>query len=251
MSRTAALSALLLLCVACASAEDPALEKVRKLVEKSLPGIAAEDVQPSPVPGLFEVRKGSAYAYLTADGKYLIQGDLMDLESGRQLTEERRQESRLAVLKELGQDKMIGYGPKDAKYAVTVFTDIDCGYCRKLHREMDQYNARGIRVNYLFFPRSGPETPSFYKAEQVWCAPNREQALTAAKQGAEPKNTRSCKNPILQHYEAGEQLGINATPMIILPDGELVRGYMPASALAARLAGTGWDKIGAAEGAVN
>lgn len=234
--------ALLFLCVSCATAEDSELEKVRSKVEKALPGVSRADVQSSPIPGLYEVRKGHAFGYVSADGRYLIQGDLMDLESGEQLTEKRRMRDRLEVLATIGKDDVIAFGPKDAKYEITVFTDIDCGYCRKLHREMADFNAKGIAVRYLFFPRSGPDTPSFHKAQAVWCSADRQKALTDAKMGLPlPTEDTSCKNPVLRHYQAGEQLGVNATPMIILPDGELVRGYVPATALVARLKAGDWN----------
>jgi thiol:disulfide interchange protein DsbC len=117
-----------------------------------------------------------------------------------------------------------------------VFTDIDCGYCRKLHSEMAQYNARGIGIRYLFYPRSGPNTESFSAAQAVWCSTDRKEALTQAKRGMHISAPTSCPNPVQQQYDAGEALGINATPMMVLPDGEIVRGYVPAPTLAQRLA---------------
>ncbi len=227
-----------LACAACAQATDPQLEKVRKDVVENLPGsgITGEHITPSVAPGLYQIQKGSEFGYVTADGRYLIFGDMLDLQTGEQVTERLRSESRLAVLKQFGPDQVIEFAPKNPKYFITVFTDIDCGYCRKLHSEMKQYNEVGIGVRYVFFPRSGPNSPSFEEAEQVWCSADRREALTKAKLGIPPKAAGNCPNPVQQHYAAGEAIGVNATPTLVLPDGEIVRGYVRAAPLAARLA---------------
>lgn len=236
MKRTVSALVLLLACAGCAQAEDPKLDKVRKNVVANLPGVTAEMVTPSVAPGVYQVQKGGQFAYVTGDGRYLIQGDMVDLVTGEEVTEKQREGARLAVLKQFGPDQVIEFPGKAPKYWVTVFTDIDCGYCRKLHSEMDQYNAQGIGIRYVFFPRSGPNTESFEQAKAVWCSADRREALTQAKRGVHIKAPTSCPNPVQKHYEAGEALGINATPMLILPDGEIVRGYVRAQALGARLA---------------
>jgi thiol:disulfide interchange protein DsbC len=228
--------AALLACAACAQADDPQLEKVRKDVVAKMPGVAAENVTPSAAPGIYQIQKGSDYGYVTGDGRYLIYGDMVDLKTGEEITERQRGETRMAVLKQFGPDQVIEFAPKDPKYFVTVFTDIDCGYCRKLHSEIKQYNDAGIGIRYLFFPRSGPNTPSFMEAKAVWCSADRREALTQAKRGVPIKAATSCANPVQEHYHAGEQIGINATPTMILPDGEIVRGYVRAQPLAERLA---------------
>lgn len=226
----------LLACAACAQAGDSQLEKVRKDVVAKMPGIPPEAVTKSVAPGIYQVQKGTDYGYVTGDGRYLIYGDMIDLQTGEEITERQRGAARTAVLKQFGPDQVIEFSPKDAKYVVTVFTDIDCGYCRKLHSEMQQYNDAGIAIRYLFFPRSGPNTPSFQEAKSVWCSGDRREALTQAKRGVPVKAPTNCPNPVQQHYEAGESIGVNATPTMILPDGEVVRGYVRAAPLAARLA---------------
>ena len=226
----------LLACAACAQAGDSQLEKVRKDVVAKMPGIAPEAVTQSAAPGIYQVQKGTDYGYVTADGRYLIYGDMVDLHTGEEITERQRGAARTAVLRQFGPDQVIEFAPKDPKYFVTVFTDIDCGYCRKLHSEIQQYNDAGIGIRYLFFPRSGPNTPSFQEAKQVWCSADRRDALTKAKRGLPIAAKPNCPNPVQQHYEAAESIGVNATPTMILPDGEIVRGYVHASALAARLA---------------
>jgi len=107
-----------------------------------------------------------------------------------------------------------------------VFTDIDCGYCRKLHADMDKYNAQGIRVRYLFYPRAGLRSESYRKAVSVWCADDRKAAMTAAKTGR-PLPARSCVNPVADQYNLGRQLGVRGTPALVLEDGEIIPGYVP------------------------
>lgn len=232
------LTVVTLMAAGCAQAGDPELEKVRKGVSGKLPGVAPENVTPSAAPGLYQVQQGQQFGYVTRDGRYFIHGDMIDLVTGEEITEQLRGASRAAVLKQFGPDEVIEFAPKNPKYFITVFTDIDCGYCRKLHAEMKQYNDLGIGVRYLFYPRSGPNTPSFDQARSVWCSGDRREALTQAKRGAHIK-PMSCPNPVQRHYEAGEALGINATPTLVLPDGEMVRGYVRAEPLLARLTSGG------------
>lgn len=238
MNRVFPVLVLLLVSTGGTGAEDPNLDKVRKAIATKLPGVEA--VTPSAVPGLYQLQKGQSFAYVTGDGRYLIQGDMVDLVTGELITEKQRRTVRLAALKEFGPKSVIEFAPKKPKYTVTVFTDIDCGYCRKLHSEMSEYHDQGIAVRYLFFPRSGPDTESFSKAESVWCSKDRKEALTQAKLGLPIKAPSTCSNPILKHYETADALGVDATPTMILPNGEVVRGYVPAAALASRLATGDW-----------
>jgi thiol:disulfide interchange protein DsbC len=229
--------AALVLLAACASAEDPQLEKVRKAVAASptLQGVTPDMVTPSMAPGLYQIRKGSAFGYVTADGRYLITGDMIDLVTGEELTEKQRSGARVAVLNQFGPEDVIEFPAKNVKHVVTVFTDIDCGYCQRLHQQVGEYNAQGITIRYLFYPRSGPGSPSFQQAQSVMCSADRREALTQAKRGRRITTASTCKNPVERHYLAGDSLGINATPMLVLQDGEIVRGYVPPTTLAARL----------------
>jgi thiol:disulfide interchange protein DsbC len=237
MNRTFVSVVALLAVAACAQAGDSQqLEKVRKNVVERVPGITAESITQSNAPGLYQIQRGQEYGYVTADGRYMIFGDMVDLVTGEEITERQRGAARLAVLKQFGSDQVIEFAPKDPKFFVTVFTDIDCGYCRKLHAEMKQYNDAGIGIRYLFYPRFGPNSPPYQQAQAVWCSGDRREALTQAKRGVPIIASSRCPNPVNDQYAAGAAIGIDATPTLILPDGEMVRGYMPAHALAARLA---------------
>lgn len=212
------------------------MEALRQRVSARLKGTPVDAVRPTPLPGIYEIQSGLNFGYVTLDGRYLIEGDLNDMETGRSLTEDTRRTARMALVNRFSDDQSIVYAPEGApaKYTVTVFTDIDCGYCRKLHQHIAEYNADGIAVRYLFFPRTGPETPSYFKAEKVWCAADRKAALTEAKLGAGYEGDASCPNPVMDHLRLASQLGLRGTPAIILPDGEMIPGYQtPAELLKA------------------
>ncbi|MBN8281118.1 MAG: DsbC family protein, partial [Gammaproteobacteria bacterium] len=193
----------------------------------------------SPVPGLFEVRIGSKIAYVTGDGKYLVQGEIIDLATDQNLTEARREGVRRDVLAGVSESGMVVFAPAKPTATVTVFTDVDCGYCRKLHKQIADYNARGIKVRYMYFPRSGPGTASWTEAEQVACSPDRQGALTRAKLG-EKLTSKPCKpNPVSEHYNIGRDFGIQGTPAIVLESGELIGGYMDPEELSTYIADGG------------
>ena len=210
--------------IAWAATEQEADDMARIL--EAFPDISADEVRPSPMAGIYEISLGSRMAYISADGRYLIQGDLYDVTTEKNLTEDRRMAARLYSLDNVSESSMIIFGSGDAVHTVTVFTDIDCGYCRKLHRQIDEYNEMGIRVRYLFFPRSGPQTSSWFKAEEVWCADDRNTALTNAKGGAEIDSTDCGATPVAEHYELGRTFGIQGTPAIIADTGEMIPGYV-------------------------
>jgi thiol:disulfide interchange protein DsbC len=168
--------------------------------------------------------RGADIAYVTADGKFAFSGDLLSLANNDNLTETHRRDVRLKLIDAIPESEMLVFGPRDPKYTVTVFTDVDCAYCRQLHSQIAEYNQLGIRVRYLFYPRTGPNTPSWTKAEQVWCSSNRNEALTLAKRGA-PLTAKVCPNPVAKHYALGQDFALQGTPAIVLGDGELIAGY--------------------------
>jgi thiol:disulfide interchange protein DsbC len=202
-----------------------------------LPGVAIDHIADSPISGIYEIAVGTNVAYVSDDGKYLLQGELFDLDSSENLTELSRSKARVDLLASVDPDTMIVFGPEDkpAEHRVIIFTDIDCGYCRKLHQEIKEINALGIEVEYLFFPRSGPGTESWSKAGDVWCAQNRNEALTAAKAGSDV-TARKCEGtPVQTHYDLGQRVGVRGTPAIFSESGVQLGGYLPAEALLGRL----------------
>ena len=225
------------------SSADEGADRVREKLAAVLPGQEISSVEKAPLDNFYEAVIGGEVLYVSADGNYMLHGSLYDLSKGLvNVTDQRRNGLRLEALKGMAEDQMIVFGPDDAAHTITVFTDIDCGYCRKLHSEMAQYNESGIRVRYLAFPRSGPGSESFSKTVSVWCADDRQQALTAAKNG-DAVEARECENPVLAQYQLGQQVGVSGTPALVLENGQLVPGYVPAARLRAMLdaamAGTG------------
>ena len=199
-----------------------------------------EHIKDTPVNGVKEVvvdgGQGKLIIYVSEDGEHLFNGQLMNLKSRKNLTEMTENSMRLDVLAEFKKThSTIDFLPEQMTDHITVFTDIDCGYCRKLHQEIEQYNELGIGVSYLFFPRSGLNTASHQKAVNVWCSTDQRQALTDAKNGIEQKPLM-CPNPLESQFNLGINAGIHkiGTPAVILNDGSLT-GYLPADKMQQRI----------------
>jgi len=216
------------------AAGDPNEAKIRDALVAFAPGVKLDKVSASEVPGLYEVVTSGAVVYVTSDGKYLVKGEVVELGSKREITEERMAAIRAESLNSMPDSKAIVYQAKHQKHEVTVFTDIDCGYCRKLHAHMTEYNDRGITVKYLFFPRSGLGSESYKKAVSVWCAGDRLKALTDAKAGKDLEG-KTCDNPIAEEFQLGMKMGVAGTPAVYAENGTHIGGYVTPDALATRL----------------
>ena len=204
-------------------------------VASHIPGAKPEELRTTPIPGLYEYTHGAELVYVTADGRYGFAGDLYRLSDKANLSEARRRELRLALINAVPESQMVVFAPPAPKYTVTVFTDVDCQYCRALHRQITEYNRLGVKVRYMFYPRTGPNTASWSKAEQVWCSPDRRAALTAAKLG-ETLKAAACKpNPVADEYALGQAIGLTGTPGIVTESGELLPGYSPPDELVQEL----------------
>ncbi|MBT8079793.1 MAG: DsbC family protein [Gammaproteobacteria bacterium] len=230
------LSALLLGGVVHAATADEELQAVRDKVSGMFKEIEPRHVNPGPIDGWYTVAKGAIVAYISADGRYLMQGELIDLEQNVNLTEDARSTARVEMMSAIPDEELIVFTPEEIKYSVSVFTDIDCTFCRRLHAQIDEYLAAGIQVRYLLYPRNGPASASWVKAERVWCADNRNEALTKAKLD-EQFQTRDCDASVVHsHYAAGQDVGLRGTPAIVTEDGTLVSGYMEPAELSNALA---------------
>jgi thiol:disulfide interchange protein DsbC len=218
-----------------AAQEGDALSK-EELAAK-LSGVDPADITESPLEGVYQVAVGSNVAYVTKDGRYLIQGEVYDLTTSENLTESTRAAARVELLGSVDRENMIVFSPEsgDVKHTITIFTDIDCGYCRQFHREIKQVNDMGVEVHYLFYPRTGPNTDSWAKADKVWCAEDRNTALTRAKLGGAVPDTECAETPVGAHYDLGNRVGVRGTPAVFAENGELLGGYLPPDALVERL----------------
>lgn len=210
-------------------------ETITKRLNETVSGLRVDSVRESAVPGLYEVHTNNReMIYATEDGEYILAGELLQLtdQGVVNVTENSRSSERAETMAAFGDEGLITYPAKGEQQAeVNVFTDIDCPYCRKLHDEMGRLNELGITVNYYAFPRSGPGTPSFAKYESVWCADDQRKAMDQAKAG-EKVDELSCDNPVAEQYQLGRDVGVTGTPAILLEDGKMVRGYVPAEKLA-------------------
>ena len=232
LTLTTVLLAALSMAVVTGSAEELALTEQLKRVLP--PNSDVSNVQPTPVPGIYEVTVGSRTFYAHSNGEFLLVGDMFDLNRNVNLADERRGERMKVAIAEIPESRMIVMGPEDPKRVITVFTDVDCGYCRKLHRDVPALNEAGLQVRYLMFPRAGLGSKSYHTSVSVWCAEDRVDAITRAKlgQAIEPK---TCENPVAEHYKLGQEVGIRGTPTLIMDDGRIVPGYLPPLALLAEL----------------
>jgi len=208
----------------------------RVALAAKIPGTKPEDLRATPVPGIYELTHGAEISYISADAGYVFAGDMYrvtDKGDFPNLSEQRRRDLRLQMLGAIPESQMLVYGPAKAAHTITVFTDIDCPWCQRLHSQMADYNKLGIRVRYMFYPRTGPDTESWEKAEAVWCAKDRKDAFTRAKAG-DAKRLKSCAgSPVAREYKMGQDIGVTGTPGVVLDSGELVPGYLaPAQMLA-------------------
>lgn len=198
---------------------------IRAAIAKKFPDMKVDEVRPSPMKDVYEVIMGGDVAYISADGRFLIAGDMYELDSRTNLTEAGRQKARVQALAKLDEKDMIVFKPAKVKHTITVFTDVECGYCRKLHSEIAQLNDRGVQVRYLAYPRAGPGTDDWAKMEAVWCSTDRKKAITDAKNGRQVK-AQQCATPVAKQYKLGEQMGVRGTPAIFTDKGDYIGGYL-------------------------
>jgi thiol:disulfide interchange protein DsbC len=237
--RVVVVAAVLALLSSLALAADAPEVIIKRELEAARPDVKVQSVILSEVPGLYAVQfTNGPQVYATPDGKFFVLGDLFQVQAKGfvNLAEKKRDGDRAKLLAGLKPEDMVVFKAKGQRKAViTIFTDVDCGYCRKLHQEVPQLNAMGIEVRYLAYPRAGIGSETYQKMVTVWCAKDRAAAMTKFKNG-ESVPISTCKNnPVAMEYELGDKMGVNGTPALIKADGELIPGYMPAAELAQAL----------------
>ena|SRR5690606_20014897 len=224
---------------AAGSAEERAIQALQSIN----PRIEVDHVGAAPLPGFREAVVGGQMVYISDDGRYLLQGALFDVREKKDLSQAGMAEVRRELLATIPASERIVFAPANPEYTVSVFTDVECGYCQKLHEDIEEYNRLGIAIEYLAFPRMGPASEDFGKMVSVWCAADRPAALSAAKQGRKVPAS-DCTNPVARHYDIGRRVGLTGTPMIVTADGTQMPGYMPPADLRAAL-----DRLAADAGA--
>ena len=209
------------------------IAELEKSLSERLPQFEISYINQTPIDGMYQVIIGGQVIYMTKDARYMIDGNLIDLSTKKNYTEDALSVIRLSQIEKLGEDKMVVYTPATTRHTITVVTDIDCPYCRRLHSEMDEYMDGGVKVRYIFMPLKGQG--DYRTTVSVWCAKDQNEALDLAKSGAELE-PKDCENPIDEHLNISRNLGVRGTPAIILQDGSMLPGYVPASKLIAELA---------------
>ena len=224
----------LLLVVSLSATADDKYSAVEERIRALAPNATSLAISETPIEGILMVQIGGDIIYASADGRYMIQGRVIDLETREDLTEGAKSGMRKELLASVDTSKQISFAPEEPTFELTVFTDIDCGYCRKLHNQMEEYNQEGIAIHYMAFPRAGVGSDSYNKFVSVWCSDNQQEALTLAKNGGDPE-PQSCPNPVAEQYNLGQELGVTGTPSMVTSDGTMIPGYMPPAQLRQRL----------------
>lgn len=228
------LSALFLLLATHLAHAGDDTESLKQRLQKRLTDIPISELKPAPIPGLYEMVFGTRVAYVSADGRYMLTGDLINLESGLNLAAQRRSGLVLKAIDAMGENNMIVIGPAKPGRTLTVFTDVDCPYCARLHQEVPKLTQAGIKVRYLLYPRADKGTETYRRAVAVWCADDRVKAVGVAKSGGKLA-MKTCANPVDEHVRLGREIGVQGTPTIVIDDGRVLPGYAPAAELIAAL----------------
>ena len=227
MGIAVAMGLLVGLITTASAGETDDIANIKKVLSTLMPQATPDSVKPAAFPGMYEAIYGPQVIYVSSDGRYMLEGDLYDLKNRTNLTETKRRAGRAKVINAIDEKSMIVFAPeKDkVKYIITAFTDVDCGYCRKLHKQIKEYNDLGIEMRYLAYPRSGVNTPSYFKAVSVWCSADRNKAMTEAKSGAK-MDKKECDNPVKEHMAAAKEVGVSGTPTLVLESGQVIPGYV-------------------------
>ncbi|NBB92299.1 MAG: thioredoxin fold domain-containing protein [Gammaproteobacteria bacterium] len=209
-------------------------DQVEQRLEKLFGADGGWVIASTPIDGLVQVTVGTDVFFLTEDGQYLVEGRLVNLDTRDDLSELARRDIRVQLLEEVDTSTLISYGPADADYELLVFTDTDCGYCRRLHGLIEDYNELGIRVSYAAFPRAGLGSTTYTDLVSVWCSGRPERAMDQAQSG-QSIQPQQCDDPVSAHYKLGQQMGIGGTPTMITPSGEMILGIVQPAELRDRL----------------
>lgn len=207
------------------------VNSIQARLNELIPGAPKAIIKPSPIAGLYQVTIDTKVVYMSENGQYLVSGSMIDLDTRENLTELAGNSARKKALSRLDKSALLIYPAKGkAVRNITVFTDIDCPYCRKLHKEIPALNAAGIEVRYLAYPRAGVGSESFHKTVSVWCSKDQTRAMDQAMAG-ETVPEKKCENPVTSHLALGQVFEVSGTPNIILDSGERIPGYAPAAEL--------------------
>lgn len=235
------LAACLAVVAAAPAGADDTVEALRDQLAEEYPDFTVDSIEPAPIDGLYEVVSGSEVIYMSGDGRYVFRGNLIDLEAERNLTRATRDRLVAERIDAVDEADMIVFEPEDGEieHTLTVFTDTRCPYCQDLHNDVvDMVESDGIKVRYLLFPRQGPDSEAADELADVWCADDRQAAMTAAKNERDvPARGDDCDAPVAEHYELGREIGVSGTPYTVVDGGPAFSGYRSREHLREVLAG--------------
>lgn len=228
-------------------AESETENRILEALNQARPELEFTDVRPSPIEGLYQVQvSGGPILYVTPEADKMIAGDIFSIERGgfSRLEDPALVERRQQLISRLDEDgSSINFTPEgETKAVVYVFTDVDCGFCRRLHQQIESYrdggttkpgyNDLGIEIRYVAYPRAGVSSPSGQKLETAWCADDQRGTMDRLK-NLEDVDFISCEtDPVAAHYQSGSEIGVSGTPALLLPDGTMQAGYVPPEDLA-------------------
>ena len=205
--------------------------EITSRLEIILPGYDTNSVKATPISGLYEFIGDGRVLYISADGRYIVSGNVIDMENKQNLTEQTQRKVTKKVIDDYDVKKMIVFSPAGkTKHTITVFTDVDCPYCSMLHKEVPKLNEAGIAVQYLMYPRAGAGSPTFNKSVSAWCNDDQKKAITVAKEGGTVAE-KNCDNPVQEQFDLGQSIGVTGTPTLILESGKILPGFVPAAQL--------------------
>lgn len=210
-------------------------QAVRQALANLQPGLPIESVSPTPLKDLFQVQlEGGRVLYVTGDGQYVVQGYLYQLKGNEPVNLTEKAESRAVaqIINAVPADEMVVYPAEgETKTHITIFTDITCPYCQKLHAEIPELNRQGIEVRYMAFPRQGPASDGDQQLQAIWCSKDRRAAMDSMVKGKKV-SADQCDSPVAKQYQLGHTVGVQGTPAVVLTDGKIIPGYQPAAQLA-------------------
>lgn len=208
------------------AAEPEVEQRVKQGLLNIIPDVEIDTISATSIPGLYQVTMGADVLYVTGDGRFALTGEMYDIEGRENITNAEKSRVRKAMLARVPESELIEFAPEKPEHTIYVFTDITCGYCRRLHQDVPVLNENGIAVRYLAYPRAGPASSSAQQLQAVWCAKDQNRAMTDAKSG-KPTSSESCEDPVARHFKLGNEIGVRGTPAIYLEDGRSLPGYVP------------------------
>ncbi|WP_018876447.1 MULTISPECIES: DsbC family protein [unclassified Thioalkalivibrio] len=215
-----------------------ATEAIEEYMARVIPDTEIDSIRETPMEGVFEVRYGTDILYVSEDGRYLIQGNMVDLETRENLTQSALSGVRADMFAAIDDSELVTYSPNgETRGVLNIFTDPNCPYCREIHQDLPEYLSAGIKVRYLMFPVLGRDSPEIM--DRIWCAEDREEAMDRAKEGDKLNDIDgSCATPQDQHMAMGQQLGLRGTPALITEGGQQLSGYQEPQAVIERILGS-------------